>query len=164
MAKFRVIVTKDSTARSLSASNFPMDNSLPQSNEGVEYTQLQTTITPKRVGSTLLVEGCVHINTAAGTEYGNGVFLFKDSGADCVSGCSTRASVVTNYSPYPGGKSSGAAGSTTAQFSYTMTTSSLDSITFKVRVGADGGTVILNQCAAGLSSSIFSSLKITEIY
>lgn len=139
------------TGQKSSAVTIPADNTIPQSGEGTDYAELDTTITPVNENSKLLVELQIVISTsAAGTAVAT---LFRDNNADAIS--STLASLgSTNFV-------------STLIVREEVTAGSTSPTTFKARFGRQGGTNTLYTNTFGSTAyyggTVASSMKVTEI-
>lgn len=155
------VVTVDQTARTLSGAEFPQDSSKPQSNEGVEYTQLATTITPKSATNKLIIECVINCSFASGAP-GSQAFdagLFQDSNSDCIALSITRKAYDAGSTGYEASQQS-----RVASFIYSMTAGTTSATTFKIRVGASTGSAYVNSDnGQTYGNLICSSLKITEV-
>lgn len=141
--------TQNSTYTSGSTA-LPVDNTIPQNTEGTEYTALNTTITPTKIGNRLRVKVILNWGPASATTYG--FALFKDSNANAV--YATTAALT------------GATYTDTLIIFHEETIVSTSATTFKVRAGnTTGSTVYFNgsSAAAVFGGVCFSSMTIEEI-
>lgn len=156
-SSIKTVYSQDLGPRSLVvAKAIPDDDTKPQNDEGIEYTQISTIITPSSASNILLVQ--VHLTFPLGAFSQSTMIacLFKDAETDA------RA-VTWN------GVSTNASGANSQIFlQYLMVAGSTSAITFKVRIGQPGGlsTIIFNEM--GSSGSDFgdlgiSSMTVTEI-
>lgn len=159
----QTVMTVDQTERSLAvAVGIPDDDTTPLWNEGAEWSQLQTTITPKDAGNTLILELSVFGQTSAGNGGKFTVSVFKDpTGSDA---CIGAGYDFHNYTGI-GGDSFDAG---YVAIGLKLPTGTTSPITFKVRVapGAGTGTVYVNACTSGggnLGNMFTSYLKVTEV-
>lgn len=135
------------------SSVIPQDNSVPQSNEGLEV--LRASITPKSATSKLRIEVCLQANVEGVNERGL-MALFRDSTAGAIAagfigGGSTGGNLSGIYSP---------------KLIHYVTSGSTDYTTFKVHVGTSGGNSVTVNGAAGsqlFSGTSASTITITEI-
>lgn len=145
----QVVYTEDATIRTTTAT-IPSDNTTPQNTEGVEYTELNTTITPTNASSMLLVQ--VNILFLVNTSNSPLVALFRDSEVDAIAsrfvtvpGISFANNLILTKRIL--------AGSTSAQ-------------TFKVRYGRTSGSSIIytnGYTAPLLNGTQISTMTVTEI-
>jgi hypothetical protein len=128
----------------------PIDDSIPQSNEGDEY--MSFSITPKSATNKLKID-VVWIGTHSSTSISFlTVTLFKDSDANAIAAAVTTA-IAAGYIR-------------TIAFSHSMTAGTTSAITFKVRAGSeDSGTTTFNgSTGARLYGGVMaSSITITEV-
>lgn len=148
----QIIVTMDGTALSITTPAIPIDASVPQSGEGVEYTQLATVITPTSATSTLLIEVNTQVYTVGSVKSAI-TALFKDSDANALSADYTTRN-GTDWSKHH-------------TLVYKMISGTTDPITFKVRVGSATGEQIYVNRSNGVSdlfsTALRSTLKIIEV-
>jgi hypothetical protein len=153
------VITLDQTARTITAAVFSADNSAPLVAGGAEYTQLATSFTPKKATNRLIIE-CV-INCSQ-----NGGAGFRSTQAVLFNG-STALAMGVNRQAYDAGGSGYETVPCTKPvcFTYTMIAGTTAAIPFKVRVGADEGTVYTNIDGVSYTHGnvMSSSLKITEV-
>jgi hypothetical protein len=142
------MVSTETGAVATGATIIPLDDTIPQSNEGDQYMSLS--ITPKSATSKLLVEvvfngSCSDAGGAAIT-----VALFRDSGANAIA-----ASTTTNSALFM----------TAIPLRHVESSGSTTTTTFKVRVGTNAsGTVTFNGQSGGrkLGGAMASSIVIRE--
>jgi hypothetical protein len=155
----QVIRSQDQTARTFAVTKqIPRDNTAPQNDEGAEYPQLTATITPSRLGCTLLIELEVQTMTRAGNGSSVVVALFRDDVPDALA-TATEAQQSTSI----GGSSGGSAHKVTVR--YSMTPLSGDPITFKVRLDRGGSDIRVNENYFGnhsFGNTLTSSVTIYE--
>ena len=153
----RQIKYVETSATTAISATIPADNTIPQITEGTQVLSL--TVTPKKIGNTLLVEA--FINAYEDSNSGDALImaLFQDSTANAIAAMSTAS----------GGLASGFQGGEIG-VKKSVTVSSLSSTTFTVRVGMNAGTsVTLNrgQLSGGstftLGGTYTSWIKVTEI-
>lgn len=141
-------MTEDATSKNTSTT-IPFDNTKPQSNEGDEYTEIATTITPTNASSDLIVEVKLWVSSAGiNTIIAS---IFRDSGADCLS-----SGWVTNP---------GASYANELSLVAKVAAGSTSSTTFKVRWGVvTSGTVYLNNSGGTsyLGGALISSMRVYE--
>ena len=138
----------------LTSSNLiPADNTIPQSNEGVEI--LSATITPQKATNYLLVEAYVFGAEPANTGDYITCPLFRDSGTDAVA-----VGVIASMG---GGANSLTTGY--AVIRYRVLAGSTAATTFKVRAGNNSGASYINATHQNLNygNKLLSSLTVTEI-
>jgi hypothetical protein len=127
----------------------PVDDTIPQKTEG--YELLTRTITPKRVGSKLLI--LVSLLGSQSTSTSLVVALFKDDDDNALRAINQQNTTFTLAS--------------TIFFTYLHTVTSLDTITFKLRVGTSGaGTETrINGISTGhiFGDSGFTDITILEV-
>ncbi len=130
--------------------SIPYDNTIPQNNEGDEYSALSTTITPTDAGSVLEIEvtlqavTCTAVNTMIAA-------LFRDSTANAIDSTIMAATSASYPHPIPL-RVFVAAGSTSPT-------------TFKLRLGMNVASGIFRVNGEGtnrLGGTIYSSLTIRE--
>ena len=124
----------------------PLDDTIPQSTEGVEVMTLA--ITPTATTNKLKIEVVACLDSTGGNR---SLVLFKDSDTDAL------ACVANN-----------AAGAVleTQTMTHFMTAGTTSEITFKVRVGGSGTTITFNgenNDSARFGGTLASSITITEI-
>jgi len=144
----QLVFTEDATAKSTTAS-FPLDDTVPTNTEGVEYTELATTITPTNASSRLKID----VTLLASPNAVNAVaaFLYKNSDSAAIAG--NWFSLDAGYSGNVIITTVISAGSTSAQ-------------TFKIRYGRTSGsaTIYLNDTPTSYyGGTMKSSMTITEI-
>jgi hypothetical protein len=144
----QLVYTEDATAKSTTTS-FPLDDTVPTNTEGVEYTELATTITPTNASSRLKID----VTLLASPNAVNAVaaFLYKNSDSAAIAG--NWFSLDAGYSGNVVITTVISAGSTSAQ-------------TFKVRYGRTSGsaTIYLNDTPTSYyGGTMKSSMTITEI-
>jgi len=124
----------------------PYDDTIPQNTEGDEVMTLA--ITPKSATNKLLIRVNVFFASSGATQ--NAATLFQD----------TTAGALAAGQGY-----SAADGSQQISFEYYMTSGTTSETTFKVRLGATGGTVTFNggSGARKYGGVLASSITITEI-
>ncbi len=140
--------TSSSSAVS-SAGTIPDDDSVPQSSEGAEYTQIATAITPKFATSLLVVTVTIPMITSSSSDVVGCIFRDSDVGAIAVS----KIDVATvNIGTAMIVRAVVAAGSTTAT-------------TFKFRYGGVSGTTYIggNGSSARYSTARLALMTIEEI-
>lgn len=157
-SQVQFVKTTDSTVRTLTVSTaFPEDNTIPQNTEGVEYTQLATSITPNSATNRLLIE--VEINfvgpsTSNGASFG--AAIFQDSTANAL-----RAGLFT-YNSTTGNRM------VVGIMRHEMAAGTTSATTFKVRVanGSETTTCYANGNPSGSAlygGVMTSSMRIYEI-
>lgn len=125
----------------------PLDDTIPQNNEGDEYLTLA--ITPKNAANILRIDVCVN-----GTNSTAGAFtaaLFQDTTADALAAAVTQ--VNTAGQPRM------------INFTHTMAAGTTSATTFKVRMGCNNaGTTSFNGISGGriFGGVMASSIVITE--
>jgi len=137
----------------------PYDNTVPQSSEGYEVTELTTSIIPSKTNTTFLVETCTNIYSP--TSLGQGVIaaLFKDSAASAIA-------VNSAQFGYGGGTSNNSPRSSIVYLSHKVTISSASETTFKIRISDYQSTsTYLNRDGTTntFGNTITSWMKITEL-
>lgn len=142
--------TQDGTAKSSGAStNFPFDATTPQNNEGTEYTELNTSITPKHATSTLIIDVELSLCGSAATTATAG--LFVDSVADCLKAWVTRLDAADHMY--------------TMRLRYIVASGSTNARTYKVRWGGTA-TVYINRSNSSsdqYGAAALSNMTITEV-
>lgn len=126
----------------------PLDDTIPQSTEGVEF--LTASITPTGVANKLRIDVILHLSHSTTSSYMLGA-LFQDS---------TASALAAAHS----GSAGSAGGRTAVTFTHWMDAGTLSSTTFKVRAGnANAGTTRLNGgTTRSLGGVLASSMTITE--
>ena len=148
-SRFIQEVETSTGAVSTGATQFPFDDSIPQSSEGDQY--LSQAITPLSTSNILVIE--VVINTSVDIAATQSMGLFQDSTAGAlaaVAETTANASEIVNL-----------------KLTHTMTAGTTSATTFKVRAGNSLGgiqTTTLNGIAAArrFGGVMSSTLKITE--
>lgn len=142
--------TQDGTAKSSGAStNFPFDATTPQNTEGTEYTELNTSITPKHATGTLIIDVELSLCGSAATTATVG--LFVDSVADCLKAWVTRLDAADHMY--------------TMRLRYIVASGSTNARTYKVRWGGTA-TVYINRSNSSsdqYGAAALSNMTITEI-
>lgn len=146
-SKFVQIVSTQTGAVATGTTQIPLDDSIPQNTEGDQYMSLA--ITPTSATNRLLIQ--VVTNTAADSIKTNTAALFVDSTASALAAVSnvTRA----------------AGDLLIVSFAHNMVAGSTSAMTFKVRIGPDGGATLTFNGSAGVrryGGVIASSITITE--
>lgn len=125
--------TESTTVASDAGTPIPIDNTIPQSSEGVAFASLDTTYTVKDANSLLEVEVTLPIVTQTTT--GSPRFaLFRDAGADAI---------AANFVTVP-----------SSDYCYTNTlrvvvpASAVGATTFKLRWSCSGGTAYINRAVS----------------
>lgn len=154
----QVVMSQDQVVRSLSTPNMAGGNP-PQNTSGGAYSQLDTTITPKKATNILIIEVEVQSEVESNFGSGNHAFLFVDGNANALAGCA-------NHEWYGCGTS----GSTTAGrklvFRHQMVAGTTSPLTFRVRLGCTYGGGLINREpyeTNGFGGKLTSSMKITEL-
>jgi hypothetical protein len=141
---------QDATAKTSTSIVIPNDDTIPQSNEGTAYSELDITVTPSNASSTLLVE----VNLAV---IGSGVVtivatLFRNSETDATATTAQTISANGYYNQLP----------LVARVSPGTTSPQ----TFRVRFGraAGTGTIYINDFTTPTwGNTMRSTIKVTEI-
>lgn len=123
------------------ATAIPLDNTVPQSSEGNQVTTVS--ITPTNASSKLVVQVFVQFGLSAGYVC---AALFRDSTASAIA--------VGNESPTSLGVGS-------ISFTHVANANSTSATTFKLRVGANSGTVYVNGDAS--NNSLYGGVQSTGI-
>lgn len=135
-------VSTQTTAVSTGTTVLPLDNTIPQITEGVEYITLA--ITPR--SATNILEITVKILVAPSVNAGASAALFQDSTANALSAVS--AGVLTDNCQ-------------TLIIQHVMTAGTTSSTTFRIRAGLDrAGTMTVNGIAG---ASIFGAINKSSI-
>ena len=124
--------TPNATALSIATPYIPLDNTIPQSNEGTEI--VTASITPTNASNRLRVS--VSIPFIETNQIWAVAALFRDSGADAIAG-----SVVST--------SNAGANSVPMSFHYEVAAGSTSATTFKLRMGGNTGTLYINRDVTG---------------
>lgn len=143
------VVNIQTGALSTGTTVVPIDDSIPQNNEGNEYMTLS--ITPKSSTNKLKIEIIAHLSNQAAAPWWMVAALFQDSTSNSLA-CGTSVG-------------SHADATVEVRFTHIMTAGTTSSTTFKVRAGANGvGTTTFNgRIGARLyGGSLASSITITE--
>ena len=145
------VVNFQTGAVSTGSTGIPLDDTIPQNNEGDEVMSLA--ITPKRATNKLKIDVKIYATNTSGS-VSMGLALFKNAVANALAfmaGCGMTDGNSPNVVP----------------LSHFMTAGTINPITFKVRIGKLGGagTTTFN---GGNSARLFggvlvSSITITEI-
>lgn len=148
------------TAASLDLpSTIPWDDSVPQITEGNEI--LTVTITPKKSANLLVIAGTVNWTEPSNHSDYFTVALFRDAGANAIAtavdGASNGNGRCTGNAGYPQVCS--------MPFRFTTVAGSTAATTFRVRVGLNGGNVVINRGydARKLGGTLYSTLSVTEM-
>jgi len=147
------VVNYSSGALDTSTTVIPYDDTIPQNSEGKEWATLA--ITPKRNDSKLIIDVVLQVGNAIGVANTLMAAIFQDSTAGALCAGIT---VPNNWFSYYGHE--------TLVMRHWMTSATTSSTTFKVRFGADSGTMYINGNAAArkLGGVLLSSITITEVY
>jgi len=130
----------------------PIDDTIPQNNEGDEY--MTCAITPKTTTSKLVINVSILVASSSSSSRYMGVALFQDSTADALAAASMVTTSIANTSIQ-------------VPLNHAMTSGTVSATTFKVRAGLSStGTVTFN---GGNATRFYgaipkSSMIITEIY
>jgi hypothetical protein len=144
------VVNTQTGATATGSTTMPIDDTIPQSNEGVEFMTLA--ITPKSATNKLRID--VVINVTEDTDVADymGVALFQDSTANALA--AVHRSVPTQQGSYP------------VCFTHYMTSGTTSATTFKVRAGLNAaGNIRINGWGGTryFGGVMASSITITEI-
>lgn len=127
----------------------PIDNTIPQSNEGNQY--LSVSITPKTIGNQLFVSVLLNVcHTIADTYAITALFKNDDVNA-----------LATGFISLPNANRAHM-----MTFNYSMIVTSLNAITFKVRAGGSvAGTLTVNgvNSTAFFGGTLQSRIRVTEL-
>ena len=146
--KILQIVNDQTGASTTNTTNMPVDDTIPQSNEGGEV--LSVAITPSSSSNKLLIQ--VHVSLNSSSQQGIHAALFQDSTAGALA---AQVSYVD-----------GTHWANSMSFNHFMTAGTTSETTFKVRVGANSGstTRINGVSGARRSGGVGStSITVTEI-
>lgn len=138
------VLTDDETT--VTNDEIPTDDTIPQSDEGLEAMTLA--ITPTNASSTLIIQIVAMCSVSTGASVT--VALFQDSGADAIAAIMETASSAAVAMP----------------LTYKMTAGTTSATTFKVRVGMNvSGTITFNGVggAGRFGDTPKSSIVITEV-
>lgn len=122
--------TQSATVKSTTDTTIPRDNTKPQNTEGVAWSELDTTITPKSATSKLRVTlsiGMIGTSISASVSFA----VFRDSGADAVWATIITEPTAGQVFPHT--------------FVFYVDAGSVSASTFKVRWSTSAGTAYLNQ-------------------
>ena len=150
----QLLCAEDNQPRVLTAAvEFPVDNSVPQSNEGAAYPQVDVTVVPLKAGNKLMVEA--ELSAVLGAGNGNGVYaaLFVNNEADALA-------VVSET------QSSNLPVQRTVKLRHFVTAADTAPKTFHIRVSGNGGVpVMVNSVYSGhtLGQKFASTMTVTEI-
>lgn len=136
--KVAQIVNSLITTGSTVSTALPVDDTLPQSTEGVQITTVD--ITPTASDSTLIIGWHANVAHATGGAHMSGA-LFQDATADAIDAATVEMSASGEIAQVAG--------------IHTMTAGTTSTITFKLRVGPDTGSGYVNQTSAG--ANLFST-------
>jgi len=146
----QVVSVQDAT-QVTSNITIPLDDTIPQSNEGTAYSQLDLVITPTNANSVLLIE--VQLAMYVSAALGVIACLFRDVEANAL------ATVIQQLN--------GAGHSAQVRLRYFLTAGSTSTQTFKIRFGRTSGTTqiaYLNDFTTPYyGGTMRSSMTITEI-
>jgi hypothetical protein len=145
------VVNYSSGALDTSTTVMVYDDSIPQNTEGKEWATLA--ITPKNITSKLIIDVVLHAGGSA-NPYRLMAALFQDTTAGALNATVTTPN--NYYAAYP---------FNTLIIKHFMTSATISETTFKVRYGADVGTMYLNGSNAARIGGgvIISSITITEV-
>lgn len=140
------VVNTQTGAVATGTTTIPYDDTIPQNTEGDEYMTLA--ITPKSITNKLKIDVVVHLSNS-GTAH-NCAALFQDSTAAALACAFTHQS--TNEPRV-------------IKFTHYMDAGTTAETTFKIRIGAEGGTTTFNGMSAArkFGGVMASSITITEI-
>jgi hypothetical protein len=141
------IVNVQSGTVNTGTTTMPIDNTIPQITEGVEYMTLD--ITPKNASNILIVESIFYGGTSVIGHLTSALFVGTTS--DALAATSARLDVAN--------------GAITLPLVYKTTSGTTSTLTFRVRAGCNSsGTVTFNGFSGGqkFSSAVKSSITITE--
>ena len=122
LGKLVQIVNDQTGASTTNTTNMPVDDTIPQNNEGGEV--LSVAITPSSSSNKLLIQ--VHVNLNSSSQQGVHAALFQDS---------TAGALAAQTSYVDGGH-----WANSMSFNHFMTSGTTSETTFKVRVGANSGS------------------------
>ncbi|MBC8286830.1 MAG: hypothetical protein H8E42_05070 [Nitrospinae bacterium] len=128
--------------------SIPYDGTIPQNTEGTEIATV--TITPTNTGNTLLIEWVMYAE-AYTSPYSRSIVaaLFVNDSADAVYAVMSQGQIAAYWPIVP---------SIGKRF---LIAPSLTPITFKLRMGCDGGNLLINRNLFG-ENRVISSLMVTE--
>ena len=143
------------TALNLSGT-FPWDDSIPLISEGNKLLSLD--IAPKDVGNLLVFEGSVNWKEPSNHSDYFVVGLFKKGESTAIATSADRASET-------GCQKSGYVYICTSTFKFIYTSDATVNMTFQLRVGLNGGNILINQAEDGrkLGGSLYSTFSVMEI-
>lgn len=127
----QTVTSTVSTVQSITAT-IPFDNTIPQSNEGTELTNV--TLTPQSSSNHLSVTWYVAGTADNGNNISVAVTFFQDSGTDAIFSGLTHAAQTS-------------AGQSSGKFVFTAGTTS--ATTIKMRIGVSTGTFYVNGDSSG---------------
>jgi hypothetical protein len=129
------------------SSTIPIDNTIPQSNEGAEL--FTVSITPTKTSSKLFIQIIIQISPNSSSW--PCIALFQDSTANALA---SSTSFVTTGT-----------GGIVLSINYYMTAGTTSPTTFKVRYGSSAGTTTVNGNGSNQShgGTLSSSMTITEL-
>lgn len=120
------------TVNNGSATSIPLDNTIPQNTEGVEYMTIS--VTPSSASNILEIVGCAYANVTTS----GGIItwaLFQDSTADALAAGAVWTGTDTSSPVY---------------FRHRMTAGTTSSTTFKLRMGSNNGNPVRMNGAGGV--------------
>jgi hypothetical protein len=120
------VVNVMSAAVATGTTQVPIDDTIPQNNEGDEYLTLA--ITPTSASNKLLIQIVMQLSTS-GTSQNMGVAIFQDTTAGALAANDWRGSSQNN-APH------------VVTFSHYMASGTTSATTFKVRAGTSGSTTV----------------------
>lgn len=138
----QVVESSYATATSTTAV-IPFDSTIPQNTEGTEL--LSASITPTSSANKLLINVSVPFIDLSGAIV-SAIALFQDTAADAIALCT--------WTPPGGGYPNN------VNFLHYMTAGTTSSTTFKVRYGANSGTVYINRSGGGTTFGGISAARI----
>jgi hypothetical protein len=148
----QVVADTDSADYATTIVTPPIDGTTPQISEGALITNLSVTITPKKAGSTLMVDCNLNVGTSSAGYVSAAVF--RDSTPNAVCAAYNR---INDY-----------ADSQSLSMQAVVPANATVSTTFTVRFGCPfGTTAYINRTGATVSvlgAAHLSMLKVTEIY
>jgi hypothetical protein len=135
------LVKTESIVAANTATIIPVDNTIPQNTEGVAYANLDTTITPLRATSSLLVTCFFPIVSNNGIGQ-TSIAIFRDAAADAIAANTATMEAANRFRPIEAIVSVAAAAAVAT--------------TFKVRFGPGAGTGYV--LSSGTSAAIFGGV------
>lgn len=141
----RQVVQSSISSSFTTATSIPLDNTIPQSNEGAEF--LTCSITPQSATSTLYVSAVVNVSSSSGSAPTIVLACFRDAGSSAI-GAVCATCFATN-------------GMITISLDVKIASSSTSPSTFRLRIGGTAGTTYVNGNSS--TSQLFGGVSATTL-